>query len=86
MYKLQLSSDLSGCPECWQNWIREFNERWSLGDTMHCDQQQELDHFKAANRELAKINAYLDGPIWDLCENLVFADEKAAVLFALRWA
>ena len=91
MYKLKLSSDLAGCPACWQNWIHEFNEQWSSGnyptsDPFFTDIGQELSHFNSAGRALAEWGARLEGDSWDLCSAVVFASEQAALLFIMRYA
>lgn len=85
MYKLQLNSDLSGCPECWQNWIRDFNDRQTGPGVMDSSLEQEYKHFLAANQELTELwHAHLDGETWDLSENLVFDTESHAMVFILR--
>ena len=91
MYKLKLSSDLAGCPRCWQHWIHEFNQAWSSGnypatDPFFTDMGQELSHFKSANQALSAWGAELDGDSWDLCSAVVFESEQAALVFIMRYA
>ena len=87
MYKLKLSSDLAGCPLCWQHWIHEFNEQWSsTPGPFFSDTGQELSHFNDANQALAGWGARLEGDSWDLCSAVVFESEQSAMLFIMRYA
>ena len=87
--KLYLSSSLSSCPSCWQNFIREYNETWDL--TVKTREIEiavaEIDHFCDVNVELQKRwNARLNGDGWDDSDKVEFNTEQDKLMFMLRWS
>lgn len=88
-HTISLPANLHNCPTCWQNFIRDFNDKWEQLDyhTELCDTTKEVCHFDDANTELkTKWNAQLDGDIWDQINGIQFDSEKDAILFMLRWS
>lgn len=86
-YTLNLGRSLSACPSCWQNFIRDYNEKWDLHPENR-SQGTSTKHFDDVNVELQeKWNAMLTGEEWGSCnEGIVFRTEQDKLWFIMRWS
>ena len=87
---LNLAPDLSACPSCWRNFIREYNKEWDSqteNSEIKFSQDESTKHFYDVNVELQdKWNAMLTGKDWDSNHEVAFNTDQDKLLFILRWS
>ena len=88
MYIMHLPLSLNECSKCWQNFIRDFNNKWE--QLTHKDTTKEdafRCHFDDANTELKTMwKARLNGDMWENISGVQFDSEQDAMIFAMRWS
>lgn len=84
--ELYLTRDLAACPNCWKNFIREYNEKWDLHPENR-SQGSPTQHYHDVNVELKEHwNARLNGEDWNHSNIVMFERERDYTMFILRWS